>query len=122
MEEFFEISDDAFDRTLQVCREVGFSRVHIFPYSHRRGTDASTLPDLPAAVKKARFGALHALAAELTDSFCRRFVGREVEVLVEEPGGGYTERYLRARVASGRPNDLVRARVIAARDGGLECA
>jgi threonylcarbamoyladenosine tRNA methylthiotransferase MtaB len=98
-----------FDNTLTVCRHVGYSRIHIFPYSRRRGTDAALLPDLPGRVKKERLRRLEGLAEELTDAYARRFLGREVEVLVEEDGG-YTERYLKARVA-GTPNTIVRARV-----------
>src|SRR5688572_9347454 len=36
-------TDEAFESTLALCRQVGFSRIHIFPYSHRKGTDASRL-------------------------------------------------------------------------------
>ncbi|HEU4338461.1 MAG TPA: radical SAM protein, partial [Planctomycetota bacterium] len=115
-------TDAAFENTMDLCRRVGFSRIHIFPYSHRRGTDASSLPDLPTAVKKARYASLQELASGLTESYASRFVGRDVEVLVEEPGRGYTERYLRATVPAGRANEIVRARVLAVRDGGLECA
>ena len=115
-------TDAAFENTMDLCRQVGFSRIHIFPYSHRRGTDASSMPDLPAAVKKERHAALQALASGLTGAYASKFVGRDVEVLVEEPGRGYTERYLRATVPSGRANEVVRTRVLAVRDGGLECA
>ncbi len=98
-----------FENTMGLCRRVGFSRIHIFPYSRRRGTDAALLPDLPSRVKKERLHRLETLAAELTQSYAERFIGREVDVLVESEGG-YTERYLKAR-APGRPNDLVRLRV-----------
>src|SRR6185436_6922558 len=102
-------TEERFENTLEVCRRVGFSRIHIFPYSRRRGTDAAGMPDLPSRVKKERLHRLERLAAELTDRYARRFLGREVEVLVEEDGG-YTERYLKARV-DGAPNTIVRARV-----------
>ncbi len=103
-------TEGQFANTLEVCRAVGFSRIHVFPYSRRRGTDAARLPDLPGRVKKERLHRLEELAAELTDLFARRFLGREAEVLVEEDGRGYTERYLRARVP-GAPGAIVRARV-----------
>src|SRR5262245_9643096 len=115
-------TDEAFEATLALCREVGFSRTHIFPYSHRKGTDASRLADLPPSVKKVRHAALQSLADEMTREYASRFVGREVDVLIEGDGRGYTERYLKATVPGGRPNHLVRARVTAAREGGLECA
>src|SRR5262245_26678828 len=75
-------TDAAFDHTLDLCRLAGFSRIYIFPYSRRRGTEASRLPDLPAAVKKERHAALQALADRLTAAYASRFIGREVDVLV----------------------------------------
>jgi len=98
-----------FENTMDLCREIGFSRIHAFPYSRRRGTDAALLPDLPSRVKKERRHRLEALAAELTDAYARRFLGREVDVLLEADGG-YTERYLKARVA-GERNTMVRMTV-----------
>ncbi len=103
-------TEEQFRNTVEACRRLGFSRIHVFPYSRRRGTDAARLPDLPGRVKKDRLRRLELLAEELTDAFARRFLGREVEVLVEEDGRGYTERYLRARVP-GAPNTIVRTRV-----------
>ena len=102
-------TDLQFGNTLEVCRRVGFSRIHVFPYSRRRGTDAALLPDLPGRVKKERRHRLERLAEELAQAYALRFVGREVEVL-QEQDGGYTERYLKAHVP-GAPNTIVRARV-----------
>ncbi|MBI3856802.1 MAG: tRNA (N(6)-L-threonylcarbamoyladenosine(37)-C(2))-methylthiotransferase MtaB [Planctomycetes bacterium] len=102
-------TDAQFENTMEVCRRVGFSRIHVFPYSRRRGTDAARMADLPSRVKKERLHRLERLATELTDRYARRFLGRDVEVLVEDEGG-YTERYLKARVP-GAPNTIVRARV-----------
>ena len=47
-------TEEQFEHTMEVCRRVGFSRTHVFPYSRRRGTDAALLPDLPSRVKKER--------------------------------------------------------------------
>lgn len=110
-----------FENTLAVCRAIGFSRIHIFPYSRRRGTDAALRPDLPGRVKKERLRRLGRLAAELADAYARKFLGRTVEVLVEQGGLGYTERYLKAR-APGAPGTLVRGRVQRVDHGELEIA
>src|SRR5204862_3641066 len=90
-------SETQFDNTLSLCRRVGFSRIHIFPYSRRRGTDAALLPDHPSRVKKQRLPRLEHLAAELTERYARKFLDRAVGVLVESDGG-YPERYLKAHV------------------------
>ncbi len=103
-------TDAEFGETLEFCRRIGFSRIHAFPYSRRRGTDAALLPDLPHRVKKERLHRLERLAGELTEAYARRFLGRGVEVLAESGGTGYTERYLKART-SAAPNTIVRLRV-----------
>lgn len=113
-------TEEQFERSIDVCRRVGMSRIHLFPYSPRSGTDAARLADdVPREVKKRRLRRLEAVASELTQRFCERFVGREVDVLVERDDG-YTERYLKARI-DGRPNDFLRARVVETRDGELVC-
>jgi threonylcarbamoyladenosine tRNA methylthiotransferase MtaB len=104
-------TEEAFSNTLDVCRRVGFSRIHVFPYSRRRGTDAARLPDLPRRLKKERLRRLERLAGELADAYARRILGREAEVLVEAGGRGYTERYVKARVPGAAPGELVRGRV-----------
>ncbi|MBI2932175.1 MAG: tRNA (N(6)-L-threonylcarbamoyladenosine(37)-C(2))-methylthiotransferase MtaB [Planctomycetes bacterium] len=115
-------SEEAFERTAALCREIGFSRIHLFPYSRRTGTDAAALPDLPQPVKKARLHRLEDLARELAEGFARRFVGRDVDVLVEEDGRGYTERYLPARLPGAAANTLARVRPRTVEKGVLQCA
>jgi threonylcarbamoyladenosine tRNA methylthiotransferase MtaB len=113
-------TDAAFERTVAFCREIGFSRIHIFPYSRRSGTHAATIPDLPETVKKERLHALEAAAAEMMQAFALRFVGRGVDVLVEDDGKGYTERYLQARLDA-PANTLARATGVSATGGVLTC-
>jgi threonylcarbamoyladenosine tRNA methylthiotransferase MtaB len=113
-------TEAAFEATMDVCRRAGVHRIHVFPYSRRRGTEAAALPDLPGRVKKERRRRLERLSAELTDAYARRFLGREVDVLVESDGTGYTERYLKARTPGTR-GDLVRARVERIEHGEIAC-
>jgi threonylcarbamoyladenosine tRNA methylthiotransferase MtaB len=77
-------SDAEFDETLSVCREVGFSKLHIFPFSARRGTPAATMPDqVPPSVVNERCYRLEALEVELRDQYYRSLVGTRLRVLVE---------------------------------------
>ena len=108
-------SDRDFEETIDFVREIGFSRLHAFPYSIRPGTAAATMPDhLPKSVKKERMKRLLAAAAELGREFNGRLIGRSVPVLWESLLGadehgwrwsGYTDNYVRA-VAYG-PADLL---------------
>jgi threonylcarbamoyladenosine tRNA methylthiotransferase MtaB len=116
-------AEPQFEETLEFCRRARFSRVHIFPYSPRQGTDAARMPDLPWEVKKDRVHRLEQTAARVSEDYYRRFSGRQVEIVVERDDGGYTERYLRARLASGSPGAgrLVRARAVEAHGSMLVC-
>ncbi len=102
-------TDAAFQSTLCVCRDAGFSKMHVFPYSVRPGTAAAQLPGrLPARVITARKKELIRAGDELALEYKKRFVGRTVEVLVEEaePDAdryrltGLTEHYMRVRFPS----------------------
>ena len=70
-------TDADFADTLRVVREIGFSKIHQFPFSPRRGTPAAEMPDqIPAPVKTARLERLAVLETELRDTYykslCRR--------------------------------------------------
>lgn len=86
-------SDAEFAETIAVAREVGFSKIHIFPFSPRRGTPAATLPDqVPAAVQQARLRELAAVEAELRDAYFSSLRGRRLRVLVESKAEGGREK------------------------------
>ncbi len=84
-------TEDDFADTLAFCDEIGFARLHCFPYSQRQRTAAARMPgQLPPDVKKERMARLLALSAELQARFHRRFEGTTRPVLWEEhrPGHG----------------------------------
>ncbi|MEO1526951.1 MAG: tRNA (N(6)-L-threonylcarbamoyladenosine(37)-C(2))-methylthiotransferase MtaB [Planctomycetota bacterium] len=73
-----------FEETLQTCREAGFSKIHAFPFSARRGTPAADMPDqLSGDIKADRVRQLTELEGELRAEYFRSLVGETVEVLVE---------------------------------------
>jgi threonylcarbamoyladenosine tRNA methylthiotransferase MtaB len=79
-----------FEATCQVAREVGFSKIHIFSFSPRRGTPAAELPyAVPAAVVAKRRKRLAELDRELAEAYQRSLIGRRLDVLVE---GAYSAR------------------------------
>jgi threonylcarbamoyladenosine tRNA methylthiotransferase MtaB len=82
-------SDADFADTCRACEEVGFSKIHIFPFSARRGTPAATMADqTPPDVKAGRVRELAALEADLRQRYFAELRGRELEVLVESCQGG----------------------------------
>ncbi|MBL7223310.1 MAG: tRNA (N(6)-L-threonylcarbamoyladenosine(37)-C(2))-methylthiotransferase MtaB [Candidatus Brocadiae bacterium] len=97
-------TDEQFRNSLATARRAAFSRMHVFPYSHREGTAAERMDGkLPKDVVDARRHAMQAVAAELAETYHRRFVGRDIDVLVETRRDrrtgllcGYSARYVRA--------------------------
>ena len=82
---FHNESEEDFQQTLDLMRQVGFDSSFMFKYSERPGTLASrTMPDnIPEEVKIERLNRMIALQNELSAESNRRDIGREYEVLVE---------------------------------------
>jgi threonylcarbamoyladenosine tRNA methylthiotransferase MtaB len=79
-------TEDDFRATCDVARETGFSKIHIFPFSARRGTPAAEMCDQVAAdVKADRVRRLSELERVLRDRYYESLVGRRLRVLVESP-------------------------------------
>jgi threonylcarbamoyladenosine tRNA methylthiotransferase MtaB len=73
-----------FQATCRVARAAGFARMHVFPYSPRRGTPAAEYADqTPASVLAERKAKLAELNRELTNAFAQQLLGRNLEILVE---------------------------------------
>ena len=78
-------TEEQFEHTCDFAREVGFTRLHVFPYSSRPGTTAVGRPDqAPPPVKQRRAQRMLALGQDLAAAAARQWIGREVEVLFEE--------------------------------------
>jgi len=75
--------EEDFQASCRMVREIGFSKVHIFPYSRRDGTAASRYPEPDQKIIRRRTGILAMIAAEKACKFRECFVGREVEVIIE---------------------------------------
>lgn len=123
----FPYEDESrFDRSFRLLQETPLHYLHVFPFSPKRGTRAAgMLGQVSASVKKAHAARLRALSEEKTREFRRRFVGLEVEVLLERPRDscqnedlpaawtGFSENYLSVEVQSdcGYSGKLVRCRL-----------
>jgi threonylcarbamoyladenosine tRNA methylthiotransferase MtaB len=78
-------TDAEFEETLALCAEMGFARIHAFPYSQRSRTAAALMKaQVAPAVRQERMGRLLALGHSLSLSFRQRFEGSTRPVLWEE--------------------------------------
>jgi threonylcarbamoyladenosine tRNA methylthiotransferase MtaB len=84
--------------TMRFVEEIGFARIHVFPYSRRKGTKADAMEGhLPRALKEARTRELIALGERLEKAFIDGQLGKTVDVVMEDDGTGYTGNYIRVR-------------------------
>ena len=97
-------TDQDFEETLELIKEMEFDLAYTFLYSKRTGTKASESPfQVPEEVKKERFQRLSELQNEISLKLNRRLEGQTVEVLVEGPSK-YCESALTGRT---RTNKIV---------------
>ncbi|WP_369903054.1 tRNA (N6-isopentenyl adenosine(37)-C2)-methylthiotransferase MiaB [Bacillus manliponensis] len=77
-------TDEQFEETLSLYREVGFDTAYTFIYSPREGTPAAKMKDnVPMEVKKERLQRLNAIVNELAAKKNKAYEGQVVEVLVD---------------------------------------
>ena len=118
-------TEEEFAETMAFCREIGFARMHVFPYSARQGTPAAQMPgQVPKAVREERARQLIAVGKQDALRFCLEQLGRTVEALIEEMDEdglchGYTAQYIPCAVRGGRPGQLCRLRVTGVDEAGL---
>jgi threonylcarbamoyladenosine tRNA methylthiotransferase MtaB len=86
-------TEEDFEATCRTAEASGFSKIHIFPFSARKGTPAAEMTDVVAPqVKAERHERLLALEAKLRDQYYHSLVGRRLQVLVEgQLNGGQLE-------------------------------
>ena len=96
-------TEEDFLECVEYCKEIGFSKIHVFPFSKREGTKAAGMIDqLDNAVKKQRARKLIEIDEELQRNYNEKFVGSVVNVLIEEIEDGrsigHTENFLKVIV------------------------
>lgn len=96
-------TEEDFQASYDFAKEIDFAKIHVFPYSPKRGTPAAARKDqLPNAVKSERSHKLIELSDRMAADFLREYVGQDVAVLYErmvEDGiyEGHTTNYVKVR-------------------------
>jgi len=95
-------TDKDFEEYLDFCKEVKFSKIHVFPYSIRVGTAAAAMPQVNPAKKKERAKALINISNALENEYITKFIGKRLEIITEERVGnyiiGHTSNYLKVYI------------------------
>lgn len=113
-------TEEEFEETLQLMREVRFAKVHMFPYSDRPKTRASRMPNkVPPEVIAERKARLMEVAERNAFALREEFVGETFSVLLEreEKEGmimGHTENFLPVHISKEglRSNTIIKVKIL----------
>ena len=111
-------TDDLFKKTIYTCKKVAFSKLHVFPYSERKGTASSRMINkLEGSVIKERARELIKVSEELEINYMNKFIGEEVEVLIEDTiddySYGHTGNFLYCKIKGKfKHNEFVNVKVV----------
>jgi threonylcarbamoyladenosine tRNA methylthiotransferase MtaB len=83
--------EELFKKTMDTCKRIEFSKIHVFPYSERKGTKAIDMDGVVHVdVRKRRARELLCLSKELEINYMSKFINKELDVLIEETKDGYS--------------------------------
>ena len=96
-------TDELFKETIDTINKIKFSKIHVFPFSLRKGTKAEEIPNhVDDVTKKKRVKELVLLSYNLENEYMNKFINRKVLLLPETYKDGYlighTDNYLKVKV------------------------
>ena len=120
-------TEEEFEESRRFAEKVGFAKVHVFPYSPRRGTVAAKMPDqIDEKVKKDRAKKMQTTEKKLEKAYLLSIVGKTLKVLFETEKGkgvfeGHAENYMPVRVKSDTDitGQIVDVKILEVKDGCL---
>ncbi|NLY42373.1 MAG: tRNA (N(6)-L-threonylcarbamoyladenosine(37)-C(2))-methylthiotransferase MtaB [Clostridiaceae bacterium] len=101
-------TEEEFDKSLKFAEEIGFSKIHVFKYSPRKGTPSAMYPNqVPAEEKEKRSKQMIEVSNRSERNFYKKFLNRDMDVLFEQPVKdkkdyyeGLTANYIRVYACS----------------------
>jgi threonylcarbamoyladenosine tRNA methylthiotransferase MtaB len=96
-------TEGLFNETVNFVKKIGFSKIHIFPYSKRKGTVAAEMSgQVSNESKKGRCAFLSEIEKQMRRDFYEKNKGNDAELLIEKIENncavGFTKNYLKTRV------------------------
>ena len=98
-------TEEDFNETIKNIQEIKFSKIHVFPYSRRKGTIADEMENqIKEEIKKERVKKIMELSNELEKNYMERFIGKELEFIPEIKKDnyliGHTGNYIMVKLES----------------------
>ncbi|HNY21985.1 MAG TPA: tRNA (N(6)-L-threonylcarbamoyladenosine(37)-C(2))-methylthiotransferase MtaB [Treponemataceae bacterium] len=105
-------TDEDFEQTFRMCKDIGFAGIHAFPFSARPGTEAwSMRPKVPERIAGERVTALTEHARGNFKDYAARWTGKTIEAIVEESTDSdeltvLTANYLSLRISTANLTEI----------------
>ncbi|WP_300327924.1 tRNA (N(6)-L-threonylcarbamoyladenosine(37)-C(2))-methylthiotransferase MtaB [Fusobacterium sp.] len=113
---------EMYENTKKVVQEIGFSSLHVFPYSEREKTLAATFNNqVPMQERRERVLDLEKAQEKCSEDVRKKYIGKDLTVLIEEKKNngyfGYSENYLRVKILDKenielKTNDEIKVKII----------
>jgi threonylcarbamoyladenosine tRNA methylthiotransferase MtaB len=112
-------SEAAFSRSLELLEELEIGRVHVFPHSRRRGTEASSMKEILGETVRERMERALRAAGRLIASYAAKRVGEDDVMLAEEIDkgvvSGWSTKYIRVCARNGGTENCLKGNELAVR-------
>ena len=117
-------SDADFKETINTLNIIKFSKIHVFPYSLRKGTVASKMSgQVESKIKKQRVKEIIDLSNNYEESYSRKFINEELDVLIEtvkDKSIGHSSNYIEIEILEKLiPHQLYKVKIIGIKDSKL---
>ena len=94
-------TEEEFNITYENLKEIKFYKMHVFKYSQRKGTKAAVMPNqIDGNVKEERSRKLIELSNKNEEEYNKGYIGKEVEVLFEEPHIENEKKYMKGHTTN----------------------
>jgi len=116
-------TQEEFDKTYEFLKQIKFYKTHVFPYSVRKGTKAAEMSNqVEAQEKERRSKILIELSNENQLDYNKKYIGKVVDVLIEEDSKGHTANYILVKAQNDKEleNKIVKVKIAEAKEEHIE--
>lgn len=100
-------SDKNFQESISLAKNLKLAKIHVFPYSIRKGTAAGEMQNqIPENIKKERADFLRKIGKNLRENFINSNLKKYKEVLFENSESGFTTNYIRVKSTLAGENEI----------------
>lgn len=109
-------TEELYEETMETIKKIKFSKLHVFPYSNRKGTVADKMPNqISNEIKKERVKKLLELSKKLEIEYMNKFINKEViflpEVIKDDHVIGHTGNYLLVKTDKVPLNETIKIKL-----------